>query len=318
MFGQGMFGGFAAQSGPAMPGMPGSSPQESFDDFPALLGQVGRRPAIEGRITGHITEWKGKFGWLNSDEPIMHPEARMKGGKIYMSQEDVLEVISGVGAHVSFYVYSDGNGLGALNCVPSDSETAKKRLSSRAKAQAKPKAKPATPGRKRVSEEPLSGTVKSWRGGFGFVTPSAPVDHPLFTGSLFLHSNDLVGGDRAEVGRAVSFYLYSDPQGLGAEECTLLDEGGAPPSSPVGGGPASETSGILKAKPKASAASAADGIMIATAKAPPKAGPGGVMKATPKASAVVKTAGDPGLAKKMADQPDLAKQLSAWMFDAGG
>jgi cold shock CspA family protein len=313
-----MFGGFPSAGLASGPGV--APVGQEFDDFPRGILASGRRPAIDGRILGSIQEWKGRFGWIIPDEPIAHPEAHLKGGKVYLSQDDVMEVISGVGAHVSFYVYSDGNGLGALNCVPSDSETAKKKLIPKAKVVPKPKAK-ATPGRKRISETALSGKVKSWRGGFGFITPSDPVEHPLFTGSLFLHSNDIVEGI-AEMGKNVTFYLYSDPQGLGAEECTFTDEGQQPSSSsaPAAGASASapDTSGLLKAKPKASAGAApvgGDGIMVATAKAAPKAG---VMKATPKASAVVKSSGDPDLAKKMADNPDLAKQLSAWMFDPGG
>jgi len=302
--------------GPASVGAPGAAAADEFDDFP-LIVDPKQRPALNGRITGSVTEWKGKYGWLASDAPISHPEARLKAGKIYFSQEEVLEVISGVGAHVSFYVYADGNGLGALKVVPADSPTAKKKAVKRAAA--KPKAK-ATPGRKRVSEDQLQGKVKSWRGGFGFLTPSSPVDHPLFTGSLFLHGNDVSDPSKLKEGVAVTFYLYSDPQGLGAEECEITDEVDEPtpsgaPAAAAPSAPSTDASGLLKAKPKASAG----GIMIATAKASAKAGSSsGVMKATPKASAAVKAAGDPDLAKKMADNPDLARQLSAWMFDPGG
>jgi len=305
--------------GVAGPGAPGAGAGQEFEDFPRGLPS-GRRPGVEGRVLGTIAEWKGRFGWILPDEEIQHPEARLKGGRVYLAQDDVMEVISGVGAHVSFYAYSDGNGLGAMHCVPSDSPTAKKKLTKPGtKATPKPKAH-ATPGRKRVSDEKLSGKVKSWRGGFGFITPSQPVDHPLFTGSLFLHSNDIVDDGKPDVGKEVSFHLYSDPQGLGAEECVVLDNEGSgapaglPPRSPVNGSTPMDSLGLLKSKPKASSVSS-DGIMIATAKATAKAG---VMKATPKASAAVKASGDPDLAKKMADNPDLAKQLSAWMFDPGG
>lgn len=299
---------------------PGGLTEADFDDFPSTSG-TNRRPAVNGRITGSITEWKGKFGWIVPDAPINHPEARMKGGRIYMSQEDVLEVISGVGAEVSFYVYSDGAGLGALHVVPVDSATAQKKLTRKAAMAPKPKAKApvSTPGRTRVSQELNKGKVKSWRGGFGFVTPASPVDHPLFTGSLFLHSNDILEGEVGE-GKKISFYIYRDPQGLGAEGCTILDDdedigGDFPPGSPASPVPGTavephESSGLLKAKPKGGAA---DGIMVARA----KGGAGGLMKAAPKASAAVK-AGDPELARKMAENPELAKQLSAWMFDAGG
>jgi len=291
------------------------APSEDFDDFPVIV-DAKRRAAVNGRVKGSVAEWKGKFGWLTPDEPIAHPEARMKGGRIYFAQEDVLEVISGVGAHVSFYVYADGAGLGAMHVVPSDSATAKKKIA-KGKATAKAKAK-ATPGRKRVSEEQLTGKVKSWRGGFGFLTPTNPVDHPLFTGSLFLHSNDVANPEKLKEGVAVAFYIYSDPQGLGAEECEITEETEEQDASPGGApAPAASASGLLNARPKA----APGGIMVATAKASAKAGAtakAGVMKATPKASAAVKASGDPDLAKKMAENPELAKQLSAWMFDAGG
>lgn len=310
-----MFG-FGAQ--PTVPGfgVPGVSgpgaPAEDIGDFPILIDGK-RRPAFAGRISGSVQEWKGKFGWLIPDEPINHPEARMKGGKIYFAQEDVLEVISGVGAHVSFYVYCDGNGLGALNVVPADSKTARTKIT-KSKPKAKAQAK-STPGRKRVSEELIDGLVKSWRGTFGFITPSSPIDHPLFTGSLFLHSQDAEDPSRFKEGTPVTFYLYSDAQGLGAEQCSIIDEdsagGGAAPA------PAAPASGILQARPKGGGPT----MLVAT----PKGGPtpkggsaAGVMKATPKASAAVKASGDPDLARKMAENPEIAKQLSAWMFDPGG
>jgi len=313
---------------PAMPQGPSATPAvDPYDDFPKASLGTGRRPALNGRITGTINEWKGKFGWIDPDESVVHPEAARRNGRLYLMQDDVLELISGVGAHVSFYVYADNSGLGAMLCVPSDSATAKKKLlKAAAKVAPKPKVA-AVAGRKRVGDEKLSGKVKSWRGNFGFITPSEPVDHPLFTGSLFLNRSDIVDEGQPEVGSAVTFFLYSDPQGLGAEECTVEDGGAkAPTPKPAAAAPGSAPpaggSNLLTAKPKASSATpaavSADGMMMPTAKASAKAG---VMKATPKASAVVNKvggAGDPDLAKKMADHPDLAKQLSAWMFDPGG
>lgn len=271
-------------------------------------------PAVKGRITGQIVEWKNKFGWITPDEQINHPEARMKGGKVYLSQEDVAEVISGVGAHVSFYVYCDGTGLGAMLCVPSDSPTASAPLPKKTKATPKPKPKAkATPGRKRVVEALMIGKVKTWRGGFGFVTPNDPVEHPLFTGSLFLHKGDVLTPDDVDVGKTVSFYLYADPQGLGAEECSVVDGDEDAPASPPADTQALEahsSSTLLKAKPKASASGTMTAFAAPTAKAK------SMMKATAKAPAAAR--GDPDLAGKMASNPDLAKRLSAWMFDPGG
>lgn len=300
--------------------LPGS-PTSDWDDFPASPGG-SRRPAVRGRITGRIVEWKNKFGWLEPDSPIAHPEANRKGGRIFLSQEDVAEVISGVGAHVSFYVYADGTGLGAMLCVPSDSPAASAPLQKKAKAKLTPKPKPkATPGRKRVSETPLTGKVKSWRGGFGFITPTEPIEHPLFTGSLFLHKGDIGEPDKVDVGGQVSFYLYADPQGLGAEECTVIDSAGGPSDDKPLGDPSSlelHGSSLLRAKPKAApggaAASPADGILGTYTAPRAKA----MMKATPKAKASSTARGDSDLSRKMAENPDLAKRLSAWMFDLGG
>lgn len=304
---------------------PAGSPDD-WDDFPGSPGG-SRQPAVRGRVTGKIVEWKNKFGWLEADSPIQHPQARMKGGRIYLSQEDVAEVISGVGAHVSFYVYADGTGLGAMNCVPSDSPTASAPLLKKSKPKMMPKAKPkANPGRKRVAETVMHGKVKSWRGGFGFVTPSEPVDHPLFTGSLFLHKGDIATPDEVEIGKSVSFYLYADPQGLGAEECTVVDGeifGDASPLPPSSPRSLELSSTLLKAKPKASAggmppASPTDGVLGTFTAPRAKATPKSMMRATAKASASGALRGDAGLAAKMSENPELAKRLSAWMFDPGG
>jgi len=312
--------------------LPGS-PSDDWDDFPASPSG-NRRPAVRGRVTGRIVEWKTKFGWIEPDAPIQHPEATRKGGRIFLGQDDVAEVISGVGAHVSFYVYADGTGLGAMMCVPSDSATASAPLKKKPKPKMTPKPKQrATPGRKRVSEESLTGKVKSWRGGFGFITPNEPIQHPLFTGSLFLHKADIGEPDQLEVGKQVSFYLYADPQGLGAEECTVLDSdgsggsgggsGGTVGDKPPAGSSSMELSGssLLKAKPKASpgggasaGAPAADGA-VSTYTAPRAKA---MMRATPKAKASSAPARDNDLSRKMAENPELAKQLSAWMFDLGG
>mmetsp|Transcript_421 Transcript_421/g.832 ORF Transcript_421/g.832 Transcript_421/m.832 type:complete len:303 (+) Transcript_421:124-1032(+) len=296
-------------------GFAGSPPavDADWDDFPGSPGG-SRRPAVRGRICGSIVEWKGRFGWIMPDNPIDHPEARMKGGKIYLSQDDVAEVISGVGAHVSFYVYADGTGLGAMLCVPSDSAAATAPPPKKPKAAPAPKPKPKaapTPGRQRVSAERMSGKVKNWRGGFGFIAPEATIEHPLFTGSLFLHANDVDAPEKLEIGRSVTFFLYADPQGLGAEECTVGEAGLSRADSSSFDDPSST---LLRAKPKASAGGGVSGDSLATIMTP--RAKGAPMKAKPKAAAAATA--DPDLASKMAANPELAKRLSAWMFDPGG
>uniref|UniRef100_A0A7S1F880 Uncharacterized protein n=1 Tax=Noctiluca scintillans TaxID=2966 RepID=A0A7S1F880_NOCSC len=70
------------------------------------------------RVTGTLAEWKGSFGWITPLTAVDHPEASKHRGRIYLAHEDVEEEISGVGANLSFFVYTDGNGLGAQNVKP--------------------------------------------------------------------------------------------------------------------------------------------------------------------------------------------------------
>merc|ERR1712187_9488 len=82
-------------------------------------GKSGERAKVlPNRLTGKVKEWKGKFGWIVAEQKISHPEAKKNEGKIYLAHEDVEEELSGVGASVSFFVYSDGKGLGARNVKP--------------------------------------------------------------------------------------------------------------------------------------------------------------------------------------------------------
>jgi hypothetical protein len=73
-----------------------------------------QRQAINGpRLTGTITEWKDKFGWIQPAKPVNHPLASKRQGKIFLALEDVVEELDGVGATISFTLYSDSSGLGA-------------------------------------------------------------------------------------------------------------------------------------------------------------------------------------------------------------
>jgi len=190
-------------------------------------------------MTGRIAEWKGKFGWIQPDKPISHPEARMHKGQVYLSQMDVEAEISGVGAHVSFFAYADGSGLGAMNCRPAGSVPVQPTVMKQT-----PQAKPAAqswggsagrqmqsmaPGvKKRVSNCKVMGQVKTWKGGFGWIVPAEPVKHPLFRGQIYVKGSDVKGTQSLEPGTMVSFYIYADSQGLGAEDCIMVDESGAP------------------------------------------------------------------------------------------
>lgn len=67
-----------------------------------------------GRRQGSVLDWKGKYGWIACDEEVDHPEAGKHSGKIYVN---VTDLRSGVEifpeARASFFLYADGDGLGA-------------------------------------------------------------------------------------------------------------------------------------------------------------------------------------------------------------
>lgn len=194
-----------------------------------------RRQISSSRLTGRILEWKGTFGWIQPDAPISHPEASKKNGKIFLSQTDVEAEITGVGAHVSFFVYTDGSGLGAMNCRPhanmpvqrvlAKAPVAQTRSLPSGAAQFRPQpaanaASAATGARSRIGSQRLIGTVIQWRETFGWILPASPIAHPLYKGKLYIHQKDVQPGIKLKDGDQVSFVLYADQQGLGAEQCT--------------------------------------------------------------------------------------------------
>jgi len=78
---------------------------------------AAKRTPISGpRQTGVIVDWKGAFGWIKPNSEIKHPLAHKHQGKVYLGQDDVVEELDGIGANVSFTLYSDKSGLGAGDC----------------------------------------------------------------------------------------------------------------------------------------------------------------------------------------------------------
>ncbi|CAE7345337.1 hypothetical protein AK812_SmicGene34959 [Symbiodinium microadriaticum] len=77
-----------------------------------------RRLISTKRVHGQVLDWHGNFGWIQALQPVEHPEAHRNQGRIYMAGEDVQEDLSGVGADVTFFLYQDANGLGAMNVRP--------------------------------------------------------------------------------------------------------------------------------------------------------------------------------------------------------
>merc|ERR1719253_372559 len=79
--------------------------------------------------------------------------------------------------------------------------------------------------RKRISEEIATGDVVVWREKFGFIAPHIDIDvsqHPNAAkqeGRLYVNAKDVEGGVLVE-GQSVTFHVYDDGKGLGAEEVT--------------------------------------------------------------------------------------------------
>lgn len=207
-------------------GMKGGAPQKL------------RQRVFPTRLTGRITDWKGKFGWITPDTMINHPEAKLHKGQVYLSQMDVEAEISGVGAHVSFFVYADGTGLGAMNCrpafaVPTITQPIRKPILVAQEGKGFAGPGKGGPGiKQRIGQTKVMGTIKDWKGGFGWITPDQPVAHPLYRGQIYVKSSDVVGGQTMEAGVKVEFYVYIDAQGVGAEEVVPCN-GGTPAPNPA-------------------------------------------------------------------------------------
>eukprot|EP00933_Yihiella_yeosuensis_P040805 TRINITY_DN3519_c0_g1_i2.p1 TRINITY_DN3519_c0_g1~~TRINITY_DN3519_c0_g1_i2.p1 ORF type:complete len:335 (+),score=100.04 TRINITY_DN3519_c0_g1_i2:85-1089(+) len=79
--------------------------------------------------------------------------------------------------------------------------------------------------RERISEDQVIGTILEWKGSYGWVQASTPIDHPASVargGKIYIHKKDIQGDvETLAQGQSVSFKVYADPSGLGAEEASL-------------------------------------------------------------------------------------------------
>jgi cold shock CspA family protein len=229
-----------------------------------MAAKPGQRvPVSSIRMIGKLMEWKGKFGWIVPSTPINHPEARKHGGKVYLSQIDVEAEISGVGATVSFLVYADGTGLGAMHCRPagvpgvarsiqkscgrpsmpglahSGSAAAANHMATaqrgpgtaapgvtmraRPVSSTAPLTAPSGP-RQVITNASINGEVISFSGQFGWIKALEPITHPLYQGKVYFHSSDIEGTIMLSPGQKVHFLIYQDSNGLGASRVSLLED----------------------------------------------------------------------------------------------
>eukprot|EP00927_Polykrikos_kofoidii_P024051 TRINITY_DN2194_c0_g4_i1.p1 TRINITY_DN2194_c0_g4~~TRINITY_DN2194_c0_g4_i1.p1 ORF type:complete len:193 (-),score=25.34 TRINITY_DN2194_c0_g4_i1:70-648(-) len=77
--------------------------------------------------------------------------------------------------------------------------------------------------RQRMTQEPVTGEVVEWKGKYGWINPTVPVDHEKATrhqGKIFVSMTDLVGGaQELTPGSLCQFHVFIDDNGLGAEDC---------------------------------------------------------------------------------------------------
>ncbi|CAK0797037.1 unnamed protein product [Prorocentrum cordatum] len=80
------------------------------------------------KLTGLVTQWKGKYGWIKPGGVIEHEKAKLKNGNLFCTMNDIMDG-SGVlhpGAPCEFHLYEDETGLGAEEVVetgPADPST---------------------------------------------------------------------------------------------------------------------------------------------------------------------------------------------------
>jgi len=201
---------------------------------------TGARQKIGGpRVTGTVKDWKGNYGFIIPSTKVDHPDAGKKGGKIYFSQDDVEAELSGVGATVSFFLYKNNTGLGAMNVRPGKAggkaqgkggkqQLVKNTKLKEKKEQVKTEPKPLDKSKRQpVSTTSVGGTVVSVRKVIAWIKPDAEIEHDKFKEGqdLFVHKDDIDGEEFPKVGATVLFCLYEDDRGLGAEQCQILEQG---------------------------------------------------------------------------------------------
>merc|ERR1712217_380475 len=169
-----------------------------------------------------------------------------------------------------------------------------------------------------------TGQLTTWSGTMGWIAPMDTISHPLFKGKIYLKGSDVLSKAGVAEGAILTFSLYTDSQGLGAENCKLADDTGGPeilkPKTKAASVVADADSTVLKAKPKASSivADADSSVLKAKPKMSADSGSASVLKAKPKMSAGGASKPGAPIAIPGHLSPALAERLVAWMWDRGG
>merc|ERR1712070_755271 len=79
--------------------------------------------------------------------------------------------------------------------------------------------------RQRLTTAKLSGTIKDWKGSFGWIKPSQPYVHEKANkkhqGDIYVAMSDVPKGKEMKAGTSLQFHVYADKSGLGAEDISM-------------------------------------------------------------------------------------------------
>lgn len=197
-----------------------------------------RQRVTDSPVSGTVVKWRGKLGWIETAEPIDHPSAAEHRGQICVHECDV-EPAKALppGASVVFFIYSDTQGLGAEHVQLVQAPEGGGDVASMDGEEGVPTPPLEDPPsiavdvqadlpRTRLTDVPITGDVVEWNRISGWFVPHEPLDHPassLREGKIYAHSKEMCApGTKVEVGMLVQFHVYTDGQGLGAEEIALF------------------------------------------------------------------------------------------------
>lgn len=88
--------------------------------------------------------------------------------------------------------------------------------------------KPIQPGEKGQRTTKCRGQMLAVLGSYGWILPHDNICHPDFerhAGRIWVHRNDFRKGSKPQESDEVEFFLYSDENGLGAEDCRVRVSG---------------------------------------------------------------------------------------------
>lgn len=78
-----------------------------------------RKRVSTAKVEGKVIEWKGKYGWIQPNQPVRHPKAPQRQGRIFVSKTDIGEGLWELAPNTlcTFHVFEDEAGLGAEDVV---------------------------------------------------------------------------------------------------------------------------------------------------------------------------------------------------------